>query len=228
MAGLMKKARKCNIAGYSALLVLELVREWAHSNPKEGRGGCVALDQGCPLKRTGQYEWKCSDVYRGNNEEMGIVMAGLQRIKPRSWNSGWGRHTCDASDHDQDLWPWHGSYRAGEGKGWTEELSSLAGKKRKKIAIWVVNYQGSGVREVKLKEIPEEVKRCLFELIFWMWAVRTLIIHPTELWKQFSILTMIFLLFLLSRDANGCLLRDPSGALEHVSQAQCHSLPASQ
>jgi len=46
------------------------------------------------------------------------------------------------------------------------------------IAIQVVNYQSSRVGEVKLKEIDEEMKRCLFEPHFQMRAVRTLVIHP--------------------------------------------------
>lgn len=34
---------------------------------------------------------------------MEIVMAGLQRSKPRSWNSGWQGQTCDALEHAQDF-----------------------------------------------------------------------------------------------------------------------------
>lgn len=37
---------------------------------------------------------------------------------------------------------------------------------KKKIAIWVVNYQSSSVGEVKLKEIHEDMKRCFFEPYF--------------------------------------------------------------
>lgn len=89
------------------------------------KNGCVVLDQGCPLKYTGQYEWKCGDAYWGNDDKIEIVMARLQRVKPRSWKSGWWDQTCDASDRAQDFWTWHGSYRAGEGKGWTGELRNL-------------------------------------------------------------------------------------------------------
>lgn len=104
MSGLMEKARKSNTAGYSVFLTLELAQEWAPANPKGGKkSGCVVLDQGCPLKYTGQYECKCGAAYWGNDDKIEIVMARLQRVKPRSWKSGWWDQTCDASDHAQDF-----------------------------------------------------------------------------------------------------------------------------
>lgn len=63
------------------------------------------------------------------NVVMLIEKRSLQRSKPRSWNSVWQNQTCDALEHAWDLWTWCGSYRAGEGKGWAGELSSLGERK---------------------------------------------------------------------------------------------------
>lgn len=143
----------------------------------------VVLDQGCPQKYTGRYEWKCCGPYWENNEDYGEAKQG-------AGNNVWQNQTGDALEHAWDLWTWCGSYRAGEGKGWAGQLSSLG---ERKIATWVINYQRSRVQEVKLKDIREKMKGCLFEPYFWMRAVRTLIVHPVKHWKQFLILMFLFL-----------------------------------
>lgn len=148
----------------------------------------------------------------GSNEVMEIVMARLQRFKPRRWNNGWQAQTCDGLEHASE----HGMEATKLVKGKDEQGSWLVWRKEEDNNLGGKLSKQQGWRS-KADRDSWRGEKTPFWALFLNESSNNLNYTSHQAVKAIFHFDDPFPPILLLRDPSGCLLRDASRALEHIS-----------